>query len=562
MKNSILLSFVTLLLVGCSSSASLFRGPEVQKAYVNMKGEQYQTAVNAIQEVIEQNPNNAANYYYAGMISLNIGQPDQARTYFEKGIAVNSLEPLNYVGQGYLALNGGDEAKAQSFFDNAISLISKGNKALVYNQIANALLHAKTKDAEKALTYLNKAELVQKSGDYMNEISAQTKKLMGDAYLALGEAGDAVNSYENAIRLNPQLTARLRNVIGELYLSARNTKAAMEQFQKAKQANPNYAPVYRNLGEIYFTYENNVTKAKEMYQKYLELSDISTGAKDRYAAFLYVSKDFEKAIPAIREVLNRKPDDLVMNRLLGYSYFKTEQYPKAVDAFEKYFNIVTEDEILATDYSLYGKSLIQTGNNSLAIDYMTKAIEQDSTNLLMVEDFAQTLTEQKKYESAAALYTILLEQKNELSTNDYYSAGRAFMRAKMYEKAIPNFAKVIELEPDNYIGYYMMALTQQYLDPQGEKGLAKKYYEKLIELTSDKPDENKNVLITAYQYLATYYTRDKKLEKALELWNKINTIDPGNANAQKFFEYYKSVQEYNAAVEKQKQMQQQQQDQQ
>lgn len=534
----------TLLSFGFLLATFLCSAQNPREALQLMYGEQYQSAARAIREIVKNNPGEPKNYYYAGYIYLNIGKVDSARYYFDKGIAVEEDGALNYVGKARLALDKGNLAPAQKLFEKALDESNSGNRAVVYNQVADALLNAENKNAEKAMQYLKKALEENIGGNDENDVRAETQLLLGHAWLELGEAGKAVSSYEDAMRLNKNLTARLRTKIGRIYLSARNSEAALREFEKAQQADPNFAPVYKYMGEVYFSHKKDVEKAKEMYQKYLRLSDISTGSKDRYAAFLYVSKDFDEAIPKIREVLQTDPKNIVMNRLLGYSLYKIGDYGAAAQAFERYFNLVETEKTLTSDFMLYGKTLMQTGQDSLAAEYIFKAVEKDSTKLKMVGELAQELAKGGKHQKAATLYAELLQRMKNPTSEDYYAAGRVFLQARQFVRADASFAKVIELSPDNYIGYYMMAISKFYQDPKGEKGLAKPYYEKVIEFTSAQPEKYREVLMGAYRYLATYYTVNENLEKAKSFWGKIEALDPGNENAQKFFEYYQQVQEY------------------
>src|SRR5690606_14601757 len=147
----------------------------------------------------------------------------------------------------------------------------------------------------------------------------------------------------------------------------------------------------------------------------------------RYAAFLYVSKDYENAIKEIRASLGNEPGDIVMNRLLGYTLYKTNAYDEAAQAFKKYFELVKPNETLASDYEYLGLTLMELGRDSLAVENFQLAIEKDSSNIAMLENAAQTFKKDKKYKQSAQLYEMLLNRKKEPSTNDYYEAGKVYL---------------------------------------------------------------------------------------------------------------------------------------
>lgn len=538
-----------LLSLGFIMCTLLLSAQSPHDALQAMYGERYETAITIIKKLIKDNPDNPMNYYYAGYIYKNISKIDSAKYFFNRGIIADDDAPLNYIGKASIALNIDMTETADKLFNKAIEESSRSNRAIVYNHIADAILSADEPNTQKAMTYLEQALDEKIRNDAEKKLTnAETQVLMGDVWIIKDNLGKAVNHYETAMYLNENLTARLRTKIGEIYLSAGNAEAALIQFEKAQVSDPKFAPVYKYLGEIYFTFKNDVEKAKKMYQKYLQLSDISSGSKDRYAAFLYVSKEFDKAIPKIKEVLSTNPDNIIMNRLLGYSYYKTQEFEKAVDAFNSYYELVEPEDELTTDYVYYGKSLMKTGKDSIGAEYLFIAVDRDSTQLKMVEELAQNLVKEKKYTQSARLYTGILERLENPSAQDFYAAGRVYMQAKQLEKADSSFAHVIQLSPDSYIGYYMMAVTKYYQDTSKAKILAKPYYDKVIELTVDNPEKYKNVLIGAYTYMASYYDSIKDMEMAKSYWDKILELDPDNPNAIAYNKYYKEVKEYERKV--------------
>lgn len=97
------------------------------------------------------------------------------------------------------------------------------------------------------------------------------------------------------------------------------------------------------------------------------------------------------------------------------------------------------------------------------------------------------------------------------------------------------YAQVSELAPDSYTGYFYRGHTRSAMDPETTQGLAKPYYEKVVELVLPKNDPRYNsVLITCYSYLGYYYMLQAKPEDyaiSKEYWNKILAINPNHALA-------------------------------
>ena len=68
-----------------------------------------------------------------------------------------------------------------------------------------------------------------------------------------------------------------------------------------------------------------------------------------------------------------------------------------------------------------------------------------------------------------------------------------------------------------------------------ENGLALPYYSKVIEIADDDAATNRSLLIQAYGYLGAYQANVKKdFPVALENFEKILQLDPGNADATRY----------------------------
>ena len=86
----------------------------------------------------------------------------------------------------------------------------------------------------------------------------------------------------------------------------------------------------------------------------------------------------EVAIGQLQEVLAKHPDAAYYaHSLLGFAYLKTEQFPLAVDSFEKALRIVPNDAV--NHYDL-GVSLLLGGNYKRGEEEVRLALELDPTN--------------------------------------------------------------------------------------------------------------------------------------------------------------------------------------
>lgn len=100
---------------------------------------------------------------------------------------------------------------------------------------------------------------------------------LAQVYLAKKEYSKAINSYEKAVKLNPQ-SPELLFGLALTYKKIRNFEEAIKIYNKVLEINPNFPQVYYNLAVIY-TETGDLNKTISCYQKVIELSPNDLEAK-------------------------------------------------------------------------------------------------------------------------------------------------------------------------------------------------------------------------------------------------------------------------------------------
>jgi tetratricopeptide (TPR) repeat protein len=67
------------------------------------------------------------------------------------------------------------------------------------------------------------------------------------------------------------------------------------------------------------------------------------------------------------------------------------------------------------------------------------------------------------------------------------------------------FSLFSDIAPDNYLGYFWRARVNSLIDEETTLGLAKPYYEKVVEITLPTAEKNIRELTESYRYLGYYY---------------------------------------------------------
>jgi tetratricopeptide (TPR) repeat protein len=507
----------TLLALGAAFSQTL--PPEHPFQLLNK--EQPKKAVALLREAAEKTPS-AQNWYYLGYALLRTGEPKEALKAFDQGIALDDKSPLNYVGKGRLKLKEGDANEAKNQFDKALALTKSKNI-----EVLNAIAESYSEDSKfigTEMSFLQKAEA-------LNSPNVTTSLLLGDAYLQQGNVngGKAVSSYETAASLNAK-DATPYYKMGLVYLRSTNNEVAMESFRKATEIDPTYAPAYKELGELYYLMKK-ADEAVKAQDKYLQLTEKPEAGMLRYGFYLFMAKNFTKANEVFEQSLQQGTINQTGLRYYAFSLQESGEFARSQKVFEEYFAKAKPEQIEASDYATYGKLLLKLDQDSLAVIAFDKGLAIDGKQVAVLQLKAETLFKEKRYKESVDAYNALMAGRAKPLSQDYYSLGRSYYYDKQFEKADSTFQKLIALQPTMTVGYLWAGRTTANLDPETEQGLAKPYYDKLIEMGLANPDKNKNDLIEAYSYLGYYYFVKKQNALSRTYWEKVLALNPADTRA-------------------------------
>ncbi len=520
-------------------------GQSLQDAIKLSESEQFEKASSAFMTLIQREPTNGDNYFFYGEnffkqeiidSSFKAMDLDSAAFLYDKGLAKNPGNPLNYVGKGKILWYEGKNAEAKKQFFDAVQIISPANKsatftgkqkAMVYMKIAECYIKAKNKDLTEAINLLNKALKEDKD-------NPETIILLGDATLEQnpGDASQAIGQYKKAYDLDKKsCKAMLR--IGQLYNRARNLSEAVKSYDEAIKVDPNFAPAYREKAEAFYRGKQYET-AIQNYKKYLELNSGSLSAQVRYASFLFLSKKYPETIAAIQDIQKQNTSVIFLYRLLAYAYYEMGNCTDGLVAIDKFFSMAAPKKVLTSDYEYNGKLLAKCGKDSLALEKLKIAVQQDTSKTELNGEIGNSFMKMKKYPEAIDAFNKKIKGGKGIDANDYYKLGLAYLNSKQCGKADTAFMQITILRSDIPMGYLYRAKANNCLDPDSKKGLAKPYYEQyLSKLKPEDMDKSKDAIISAYEYLGYYNMLQKDYAAAKCIYEKLKGVDANNIKAKK-----------------------------
>ena len=526
MRKIKIISFLLSFLI----SANILFAQSIDEGKRFLYYERYSSAKDVFNKLVNANPNNIDAAYWLGQTYLGEEDSISAKALYQKTLNANPNSPLMLVAMGHIALLENQNNDARNRFETAISL-TKGKDYNVINAIARANVDTKAGDAVYAI---GKIKTIPE-----NKRTAEIWTTLGDAYRKLIDGANAQLAYQSALAVDPNY-ARASFMIGRLYQTQGFTQELyyMKYYNEAITKDPKFAPVYVWLSQYY--YKRDINKAREYLDKYIAVADADTKNCYYQASYLYASGQYQQTITKANECISaggKNPYPSLFG-LKAFAYDKLGDSANAKTFFEMYFQKQNPEKLESGDYAKYGLVLLKfPGNEATAAGYIQKAIALDTLEENKIEyitSVANSYLASKNYNEAAKWYTKLFSIKKNVTRTDIYNAGYNYYRGGNYKATDSIFGLYQQKYPEDILGVYMRARASEGIDTAGVLGLAKPYYEKVIQLGEASTDTArvKSQLIVAYNYMIAYYYNVKKDKAtALSYNDKILAIDPTNAQA-------------------------------
>jgi tetratricopeptide (TPR) repeat protein len=526
MKTTVL-AIVAILFTGSTFAQSIEDGKKF------LYYERYKSAKDVFQKLSSANPGDEAAAYYLGQAMIGLEDVAGAKAMYLQKLSATPNSPLLLAGMGHIGLIEGS-TDARSRFDAAVSL-SASKRIDVLNAVGapNSDPEMKNSDANYAIDKLKLATTIKGFKD--PEVWAN----LGDAYRKIGDGGSAIQSYDAALRLDPNY-ARAIYRKGGLYQSQGLSQEPLylRLYDEAIAKDANYAPVYNKLSSYF--YSTNVTKSANYLDKALAVSDDDPNACYKRASMKFAQGLNADAVAKADECIAAGGTNVFPNLygLKAYALTKLNDSANAKTNFEEYFKKQIPSKIGSGDYSAYAMLLLKfPGNEAQAAGYVEKAVALDSieTNkVTYLKALATAYVTQKNFGEAASWFNKILSVKKNYSNVDLYNAGYNYFRAAKFDSSVAVFNKYTAKYPDEMFGYYMIAKANSGIDSTMKTGLAATSYLKAIEVGEKMADKTKikDYLVGAYTFMMQYSFNIKKDQAAaISYIDKALLVDPTDAQS-------------------------------
>jgi tetratricopeptide (TPR) repeat protein len=227
----------------------------------------------ALVTLIKLSRSNASSFYKSfahsnlGSIHAQNKNFDFAEKEFNKAIQLDATVPLGYLNLGTYYASRGWYQKAKITLGMARDRFKKYRWG--YPMPAGLNLNLARVNFELGLFSEAEKDLKQ----FLDEIPNEPKGLLlsGKIYQQLGETNLAIDSYRK-IKGSAEIEAKASNNLGLIYLSLNQPGNALQEFEQSLKLNPNLPDTHYNLGKLIIESNGDINSARTHLSKALSLA--------------------------------------------------------------------------------------------------------------------------------------------------------------------------------------------------------------------------------------------------------------------------------------------------
>jgi len=357
----------------------------------------------------------------------------------------------------------------------------------IFSCVISPIINAQQTDATpngtmdpKAASYYNSAIQFMKAEQYENAIASIDSSLMiakdyracylqGQAYQKLGKTSEALNSFNECVKLNPDYDMGWMS-LGNTNLASKEYEQAINNFKKVAEVTKDSNTKSKAEESINYTLG---VQSIEFYNKGNDLYKQSKfeDAIKSYDQALSISKDpkyyYQKGLALSKLSKNKEAEDALKSSIalndsfdIGYVALASIQtvnkdYDGAIKSYEKALAVTKNENLKTSINESISKTYLAAGNNSYkdkkydqAIDWMLKSINNTPSDVAYL-GLAKAYIEKKKYNDAiTAIDSSKVMQKTVTDGAIAYYRGLVQLNKGEDNKAIESFT--IALNDPNY----------------------------------------------------------------------------------------------------------------
>jgi len=379
-----------------------------------------------------------------------------------------------------------------------------------------------------------------KSGRLSNEDLAIAHYNRGNGHEKKDEYDQAIQDYDEAIRLNPSYGDALGNR-GYTYYVKGDRDHAMQDFEQAIRLNPNDSTMiyYRGLG--YYD-KGEYDRSIQDFDQAIKLDPSRSDAFQSRGRAYNDKGDYDRAIQDYDQAVKLNPNS---SEAFYYRGIACENKGDHDLALRDYDQAIRLSPNYADAFRGRGEAYIQKGDYDHAIQDLDQAIKSDANDATALKDRGDAYNDKGDYDHAIQDY----DQAIKLNPN-YDQAFRdralAYDGKGDHDRAIQDFNEAIRLNPKSADGFYGRGNVY---DSKGDHDRAIQDFNEAIRLYPN--------FAGAFNNRGLAYTGKGDFDRALQDYDEAIRLDPelaeahygrGNAYNHKG-DYDRAIKELDAALQ-------------
>lgn len=393
----------------------------------NAEAQTLNSLLDAAQQAIDRQDYASAAQNYQDYLAK---KPDDATVHYD-------------LGYTYTALHKPAEAKSE--YEKAVALNPK--LAPAYQNLGITLLAIDPAGAVAAL---------QKAAE-LSPADARTKWLLGTALEDSGKLAQAIDQFEAAEKLDAK-DAEIQISLGQALLRAGRNKEAFAAFQDALALQPTgraLAEAHLGLGRAAIT-EKQLDKGVSELAAYLQMEPSDAEVRvDRASALVDLGKDDDALVELDRGSANGQ-EQLRALKLRSQIYWEKKRYDDALPVLQKAVALAPRDpDLLAR----LGRVYLQKKDYADAVRFLAAAYNMNPSANDLLADAIEAEYLNKNYREALAALDALAKREE-------LPLGSWFMRAACYDNlgevadALDAYQKFLQLNKDENSDMYFIATAR------------------------------------------------------------------------------------------------------
>ncbi|WP_109486220.1 tetratricopeptide repeat protein [Occallatibacter savannae] len=382
----------------------------------------------------------ARSYAFLGLSYRNLGRFDEAKKYFDRGIALDPHSATCLFNLGFIAERQGDAAGAQRYFEETLRYNPKYSDALL--ELAN--IHSAAKRLPQAEELLRR--YVKVAPDPAN---GYYKLAMVERGLHENEAANRDLNVFKTLSKNAQAGPYpfehlfdYLNSRSELGAGAR-TQLDITELQAEIQRHPNQPQNLYMLVEAYLK-SGRLEEARKTVGELDNLSSNDFRTLNGTGVLLSRYRLYDDAIAHFQSALQANPNSDEVKFNLANAYFEERKYAQAMETAQQVSEAGKKDDAYLT---LMGDIYAHLGDNANAAAIFNDAISRNPDN---DQNYLSLALVNLRSNDAAAAQKVLAKGQTRIPHSGKISWGLGLVAAMAgnADEAASRFEHAIELLPE------------------------------------------------------------------------------------------------------------------